>query len=954
MIVLGGFPPANENPKDPYGSLLNVLNEYVIKRIEKETTDLEEIKQNFASADVDLTLMQADLTNQIESHKVLRGVRHNETAFTVGLGRKDNFRAATVAEHFDKDRDDVFVVPAGIKAVMDKEGKLDLTEYLKNESLPVNAFKQIGIMGSNQYNPKVNPRPFTGKAHLFMYGNRIMMNGVTEPGNRGTFISNAVAEDGQTVFRPAMIMGSAWKTTGWSNHVARDTTTTNIYYCFHQGFANGIARYRQNNRAGSPFFDTALFTDVITDKGYGFTTTFTNAGFTLYADAFTVNSNFSTPEWDMDGNFASSGYLTKLGGTAVKTNFNTPVTFPWSDYFTFATGITVTVSTEGSVSAAWDNEGNTILLLVETVLTLVNGVNRVNLEVKIGFRAQVDMNDKGLFRLVHLPMVSKVNIPASLVIPTNNIAKVEDITNPFHPTKVKGCFVEAGGHYAGIGCEDYIKVKFFKHSAKTLKEYILNYHLYNKAAVTETTVIDVTGFENGYLGNRITRILPYRSTAGQIGMLVRSLGSDNKQTYRALEWDRTEITDLSTTTTTDFLLPYNRMQIIKDEDIAVRTVVSESSPNGGLVQHGLGFVRENGYTGFNSLTANTPLVKGSNPVGLGDGVLSYLSGLETEFLTRARANQVARSIPNYTPKFSYQCYALRNNVMVILLTDSTCYVEVGLTTFSIVGRQVNIAFVPVGTTGIKYVNIADTIPDPSEGLRTSADVENSLFYDVSIYQKATGITTITFQRPYEELDGSVSFDLSNYNTSTIADKVIYKLATEPSAFITKGVIDTVVQINPPMMIPRKGIYQNFTHLPLYRLLSSSPPRYLSVNAARTIDSGKFTIPAGQMLMFNGRVTRTSTMLWIALAATSGYYYLELGADKAINLVYSQTRKVTANNRLEVGIWNATTGVMTINVDYVTLDNKMMSYSRVGGGIPYSIGKTTEGGSTDFFLNADKV
>lgn len=102
------------------------------------------IDQTEADSLAKIEQMRASVETAVRAHTDLRGAVHGETKTTVGLGKQDNWRMATMDEHAEGIKQDAFVHPAGAVDLVASRLAVDPSLYIPAGTLP---FAFGGLLG---------------------------------------------------------------------------------------------------------------------------------------------------------------------------------------------------------------------------------------------------------------------------------------------------------------------------------------------------------------------------------------------------------------------------------------------------------------------------------------------------------------------------------------------------------------------------------------------------------------------------------------------------------------------------------------------------------------------------------------------------------------------------------------------------------------------------------------
>lgn len=150
------LPPAGVKD-DTLGSVLDAIIQIDNARQEtqKSAEKFEQVAtQALVDANRKIDRFSTDVQTALAEHTNKRGAVHGETKETVGLEKKENWRAATLAEHEAATSKNTFAVPSGLHALVKKFLTIDPTNYIRSRILPMASGGQLGNIPQWPFNWK--------------------------------------------------------------------------------------------------------------------------------------------------------------------------------------------------------------------------------------------------------------------------------------------------------------------------------------------------------------------------------------------------------------------------------------------------------------------------------------------------------------------------------------------------------------------------------------------------------------------------------------------------------------------------------------------------------------------------------------------------------------------------------------------------------------------------------
>lgn len=140
------LPPA-DTKEDYLGSVLNAIINIGNKRTEREGTPEEyeeKVAEQQSLADQKLDQFSKWADDTLGAHANKKGAVHGETKTTIGLGKKDNWRMATIAEHEAGQANNVFCHPYGSLKLIQARLNIDPKRYIRARLIPIASGGQLG------------------------------------------------------------------------------------------------------------------------------------------------------------------------------------------------------------------------------------------------------------------------------------------------------------------------------------------------------------------------------------------------------------------------------------------------------------------------------------------------------------------------------------------------------------------------------------------------------------------------------------------------------------------------------------------------------------------------------------------------------------------------------------------------------------------------------------------
>lgn len=951
MIVIGGEPPFVEKPEPRFGDLISKLNEVAFVVQENTVGSKARIEEKILKLKTDVDDFVNEIVPAITAHIALTGPVHGETKKTIGLGDRDNYRVASTAEHIAYSGVNAFVVPSGVKASVEANNAEFVLENFQQNDL----FQMASFFLQNDYSYKTLTRP--DPTRYFQTGTDV---GVLLNADRIVLSpkSDTAYYQGDILFTsfPSRIKGGSrnaeltnidgtYKTRGWN--VQGALNSKGEVSVFRPLSDKNIFSFKTNLALPSEYQNYLLYRGYASTlyKGLAVGGTVANKILTLHHKFFHVNN------FDIDPTLVETigtGYLgifTSLGVGGVGARANGSHQINLDNYVTPPAGAVLAFTGEPVLSMFWDTQDVELFLHVVAPFTVtLNGVGK---GYYLEFSERIvpgSLLPGGSARFTQVNKGAKDTILPSLLPSTTNWIREDNAEDLNNPLTNPGVFLSTGEVVKTVASKYGVRVKRQATSYKSLKEWTQAKRPFLDSKLSKTGLF--TPSRHNPFTELPERVIPIVSNSGETSFLIYGLNT-SKGFYEWTEhlWNSGSV--LSTRSGSSFGVskPSNKRNPNAGKMPKSLSINANLSTLGVGVS-GLGFSPQSGHVGYDGFSYTNTVVNRTTEIKLSPGSIMSLTLQGDAFMTRAKAanpalNSVERELQIYV-------YRLTANRAIYILTDGLCYAEAGLSGFTITAGVFILDFTV--TAGVKLSRVTPGGITGISGNRKSRSGDNpwSEHSDLLSIVPATNSFNICLTRAFGEIYGDISFSITNAQTAT----PVFTVGRTNKGQLYKGenFFDTVEELLPAILLPGLGIYQ---YLPTNGDRASALIEVGGVNYFSPFEvneTGWVRMPAGGRVLLGGRTYLLDEDFSIKTGAGTTYCYLSRQGE-VLSAFGSSVKRAPSNSEVLFG--TAVNGILTINKEYLILDNHLVSSTRQGSCIPAFRDNGGDGVNT-FFKRADVI
>lgn len=955
MIILGGEPPFIENPEPRFGGVISKLNEMTYKLEACVHSYNEGTKEKIRLFNANLN----DFINQaivpIDAHINSRGAVHGETKRTIGLGLKDNYRTATLEEQQSLAPVLAYVTPHGARAaVVTHNVGYNGADYQPNDVFQFSSF----------YNPDeypvvaptvIQPIRYFGyslNVGMMINNDRLVLSPVTDPSRyqRYTaFLSGSLANAGGTQFSEIQNLNAYYTGRNW-NAVGGFTSSGKVAF-FKPLAEKKIYEFKNTLPLTPSSANFLLYQGYSTAVYKGLGVSWERVGTVLTLKHYFFNVNFLETDPTLVEQVTASytARFTQINKTPYTGPANGSHSYDINDFVTLSAGQTLEMNggLQPTTALFWNIQDREIYLFVVIPVNVVQG--GIRRPYNLSFVESIvpgTLENGGTATFTQLGNLVKDIIQPNM-LPTADAkwlryANTWDFNNP---TWYPGIVLKSGEVVKAVATKNGLRVKRFTTPHKGLREWVLGERA--EVGMNEVRTEFYPPSRHSPFGPVPDRLFPIEHTAGTTRYLAYSVDSETGlYEWSELTWSNTSI--VGVTTGNKFGMVPPDVGIINRELTRIpRAMASFASLLvDGVSINALCFTPDNQYTGYASIALANGRVQLGAEVKLSPTSLITLQAASGGILARAAiANP---QVNNALRESVINVFAVADNFALVVITDGMCYAEAAVVPYTVSGGVFRLNFPSATGFVTKPVTPAGMVVPGTYRYSHSGDNPWMTYVDIQVIETQRYEWAVVVSRPFGDLYGDISFKITDYPftpTYTVGRVNPAKLYTASSPF------DTVNEVHPPVLIPRKGIYQ---YDPANTGYSTN---LLEVGGAGVVDpydvneSGWVSIPARSRVVIRGRAYILDKEYPIKVnPAGTTYCYLVRQGDALVGLG-SPVRREVNNSEVLFGI--ATNGILTIDHSYIVMGGHVVSSTRRGTAIPTFVDDGNLGANT-FFTRRDII
>lgn len=955
MIIKGGEPPIIEQPEPQLGGLIKALNQLVFQSLDKTSDFNASSVQRLQHVQTKLAQMLVDVPLEIQQHLNARGAVHGETKATVGLGKKDNYRMGTIAEHRALANVQAFVNPAGLDNAIEANNNFNIDGYQRNDLFPMAALHNSDLFETTTVTKATIPYFKSGHCPIILQGDRVVLSPVQDDTlypARSLFLSDAIQAATAMALSESPYVKYRYQNYSWNGRSAL-TTTDNKVTLF-RPLAN-LKKYDYKQAFTIPGRATYLLWDnYITDLVQGMAVGIDEIGtgaVRYYQDVFKAINATTDPTLSSILPGTYRGVFTTMDFTREQA-FNAARDVTLANYITLPAGVTCVINTASPFKSlctlVWNVPDHEAYLHTAIPVIFTSGTKKVEKILRftdsIIFGDVTTGNEKA--SITTIGTLVKDTVDVNLNFTTSQWFTDCDWTDVLNPVALPGVILPSGFVMNAVTTRNGIKVKYSSTTLKSATDWLKRYKSIPKPTQSITRHFSPSRYMS--FGEVPERIIPLNNINGITQFLSYQIVSKtHAYGWEEHSWYRDDIMN-TTPTNGRSLAP------ISPESSVVRSFKGDINPslsvtvgaNGGVTINAKAFSNANNFTATTEFNYISGVITTGQPLVLAALTLSALRGLGTGVLNRA---EVAYG-PGYEKRHSelqIQVFCIDDAKLLAVVSDGLGYAEAGVFNY-LINNGMLTASVP--SSGNVLTRISQTGVKPGLGARGSLTDNgvNLKFADALFYKVDANTLRVGLNRPFGNVFGDLSFTISNYTTTPILSPG----TTNPARlYSNNSPIDLVEELYPTLAIPRYGLFQ---YAPDSGVTET---KLVEVGGSRTMDphlppTADFCLaPAGTRVILGGRSFVLDKSYYLGYDGGDAYFYLTR-IGNVVTLEKFSTPQEPANNSVlfakKVG------GKYEISSSYIVLNNHVLSYQRKGSAIPVTVDTGDSIGSNIFFRNRDVI
>jgi len=936
MIIHGGEPPVIETPEPRFGAVISKLNK-ITEQVEQSVGSYNQgTRDLITSFTANLSTFIAEAIAPIDAHLNAKGAVHGETSKTVGLGKKDNYRMATLAEQTALTPVNAFVSPQGAKQSLAANAKpYQLKDYQQNDVFQMASYYvpdeyPVGVPTSPQPTNYFTQSPFLT---LVTNGDRLVASPVASADayqKNSIFVSGPTATAGGSQFSEIQNLNTRY--TGYNWNAIGAMTTQGKVALFKPLADKQVYEFKQNLQLTGGNHNFQLYRGYASATYKGLVTAVAMNGLTLTIE----NRPFKADMVSTDPTLVSlvdSNYLAKVTGMG-KEPYTTPLngkrSYNVADFVELSSGQTLSFGGNGAqgvvTSLFWKIQDYELCFMVVVPLTLKSGnINKFFNLVFVESIIPGTLLPGGSATITQLGTLVKDKIGSDLSLQgTPQWLSVSDLADFNNPALFPGSILRSGEIVKVAQGKYGIRVKRAKTGKTGIAEWATNPRPPIEASQVRTEVYAPS--RHAPLQMLPERLIPIQHSEEGITYLSYALNRETgKFDWNELTWGTGSPIGVEKATLFGLRAP-NTQRLVDLFNLPRSLSVYVGKTVDGAAFNGLVFSEDNNYTGY----AEVNYAEGK--VTLGQKVTLAMNNLFTlrtaAIGMRSNAMTANPTVNEALRETQIQVYAVTPNQALVLLTDGLCYAEAALCGYTVNGASCSLTFPSTGlvtrpvTRSGQAVNGVSRVSNSGDGVRMTGS-------DLLAVQETSNSWQFVVSKPFGELYGDLSFSVSNADAA--APTFTPRTVNPARCFAGAYQFDMVEELHPPILIPRKGVYQCNPNGDVLHTNMVEVGGTLQVDPYEIGEAGWVFIPAGSKVMILGRgyVLNQEYPIKVDPAGTT-YCYLRR-EPTGLTALTSTVMRDTTNSEVLFGI--AVNGVLRINNSYLILDNHLISATRRGTAIP---------------------
>jgi hypothetical protein len=943
MIIFGGEPPFVEKPEPRFGEVILRLDQMAYAVEKKVASFNEGTKEALILFSQNMAQFVAEVTPVIDAHLAQQGAVHGETKASIGLGNKDNYRTATLAEQRALTPVLAYVTPQGAKqAFLDRNASNPLVgdAYQQN-----NVLQFASYFYTNEF-PVMTPtvaqssRYFDSNAKVAMVFNddRIVYS---PSSNKAVYQTDVGFISAPTKARKASRLAeipnlqSRMLPGGWNN-IGAVTSDGNVAL-FKPLADKKIFVYKDNlgDPAGAKNF--LLFSSYIGTAYRGLSVFPQLTGdytFNLLHKFFKVDAFESDPTLNQLVTAAYPALFTLMGAAPYQAPIQGGHTVDVRNFVTLSAGQTVKIGVENgspqiNVGLYWSARDYEIRMFVAVPLVVTgNGITKyLALNYVTSFIPGTLMaGGSGTVTVMGTRVPDTLN--AGTLAPTNG-SQYLFARDPFNfndPSVLPGVVLSSGDVVRSISTKNGIRVKRFRSGLAGFPGWIAGPRPYADPKLLRTELY--TPSRHSPFGPVPDRIIPF-TNLNETRYLVYGLDNGTGLfRWAEITWNSESIVGSVAGARIGVRAPSSFTSYSKIDNFPKGLSVIANKVSSGVGINSLVFTAQNGFKANASFGYANGVVTLGAEVTLALTTVNRLKASGKKVLDNAAVFNAG--IPDSARETMIHVYAITLNKAVVVISDGYSYAEGGAFSYNVAAGQLNLILPGSADLPLQRLTPSSSALTGLNRVSKSGDVVWSTPSDMLASQLDAATYDIVITRPFGEVYGDLSFRLSGMTSDS---PTCSPFAVNP-ARLYQGqlIIDAVDELHPPILIPKKGLYQvSPGNASATSTIMADVSGNTTLDAYEVNEAGWVRIPGGSKVVIDGTVYLLDREYSVKVRAVGTSYCYLRRANNVLVAIASDVMREVSNTEVMFG--TAVNGILTVNESYIVMNKHVLRTGRRGSAIP---------------------
>lgn len=933
MIVHGGEPPFIEKPDPKFGGVVKKLNEITYKLQECTYSFNENSKTRLFEFTQNLAQFITDVVVPVDAHLALRGAVHGETKSTIGLGKKDNYRTATLTEQTNLTPVLAYVTSQGVRAALNKNiTSYDPSAYQTNDNLQMSSFyypNEFPIVPPTVVQPI---RYFLNDAKLttLINGDRILVSPRSDTDvyqRQDLFISSPVAIKRRTQLSEIQNLVSGYIGSNWNASAAE--TTAGRVALFKPLADKQIYDMRSNLNMSGSNKNYLLFDGYGSSLYKGLATAVAVAGstITIQHKFFKVDLFDTDPVLVdiVDGNYLA-GFV-QIGKTT-SGPANGSHSYDINDFLTLSPGQTASYDGSGSgvtTGMAWVSQDFELYLMVNIPIK-VNGVSMIISFVESVTPGRLTAGSSALFR--QIGTLTKDTIGSDL-LPAQPAkwTKLSDLTDFNNVVEFPGVVLPNGEIVKSAATKYAVRVKRIESGCKNIVDWMSGVRPIVPTKMVRTEMYAPSRYTP--FGPLPERIIPVSQANGVTTYLTYGLDEiSGNYMWRELIWSTNpRVVINGSNGKGSFGMPDFNTRLPNLVNVPGALSVMAGVQDGGITVSAFCFTTQNDFTGYQGFSYSNKSITLGAQIQLHASSINSLKAAAAGVISRAAA--LNPGVVNTTRKANIQVMDRHDGKLFVMISDGISYAEGTTLAYVIADGKVRLTIpvtgfglVPLTSTGFSSVGVN------RESL--SGDNPRQPYSDVLIAAEIPARNwDVVFPRAFGEVYGDISFniDLPQSAVPTIRPKYV----NQGRLYKGEKQFDLVNELLPPILVPFYGVSQYAPGNNNFSSLMVRPTAGDFIDLYDVNEAGWVRIPAGARVVIRGRAYILDKEYPVRVDPNGVTYCYLVRVGDTLTAVGTPVMRETSNSEVLFGV--STNGVLSINNSYLVIDNHVVTSTRRGAAVP---------------------